>query len=119
MEIAELLDDARFGIVYSPDHAFLYEPEVDGALAERILRRTHQLYLADVVRSGERHRFVFPGEGEVPLREAVTALDAAGFQGFFSFKWEKIWNAELPDAREALPRFLAFMESIEEAQTQR
>ena len=51
-------------------------------------------------------------QGEVPLRAIIAALDARGFAGFFSFKWEKIWNANLPDARTALPRFLAFMRSI-------
>lgn len=110
--IAEQLDHPRFGLVYSPDHTLLHEPEVKGELFERILRRTHEVYIADLNRGEERHRFVYPGEGEVPLRETVAALDAAGFTGFFSFKWEKIWNPDLPDARTALPRFLAFMRSI-------
>jgi hypothetical protein len=44
--------------------------------------------------------------------EVAQQLDAIGFSGFFSFKWEKIWNHDLADARVALPRFLAFMQSL-------
>jgi sugar phosphate isomerase/epimerase len=110
--IADHLDDPRFGLVYSPDHTLLYEPAIDETLAEQVRGLTHEVYVADLVRGNDGHRWVFPGEGEVPLRETVAELDAAGFSGFFSFKWEKIWNPDLPDARAALPRFLAFMRSL-------
>ena len=52
--------------------------------------------MADLVRDGDGQRWIFPGQGEVPLRETIAALDAAGFDGFYSFKWEKIWNPISP-----------------------
>jgi hypothetical protein len=48
----------------------------------------------------------------VPLREAIARLDAADFEGFYSFKWEKIWNPDLPEPQVAMPLFLSFMGSI-------
>ena len=112
VEIARRLGDARFGLVYSPDHALLHEPELGEDLAKQIRSLTHEVYISDLVRGETGHRWVFPGEGEVPLRETVAELDAVGFSGFLSFKWERIWNPELPDARVALPRFVAFVESL-------
>jgi fatty-acyl-CoA synthase len=112
LEIARRLDDPRFGLVYSPDHSFLHEATHGAELLPKIQHWTRQVYLADLVREGDGHRWVFPGEGEVPLRETVARLDAAGFAGFYSFKWEKIWNPDLPEPEVAMPRFIAFMGSI-------
>ncbi len=110
--IARRLDSPRFGLVYSPDHTVLFEPDTDEALLAEIRRWTREVYIADLVREGDGHRWVYPGEGDVPLRETVAALDAAGFRGFYTFKWEKIWNRELPEPEEAFPRFTAFMGSL-------
>jgi sugar phosphate isomerase/epimerase len=112
LDIARRLDDPRFGLVYSPDHSFLYEATRGDELLPEIQAWTHQVYVADLVREGDGHRWVFPGEGEVPLRETISRLDAAGFQGFYAFKWEKIWNPDLPEPEDAMPRFMSFMGSI-------
>jgi fatty-acyl-CoA synthase len=112
LEIARLLDDPRFGLVYSPDHSFMHEATDGDELLPQIQHWTQQVYIADLVREAERHRWVFPGQGEVPLRETITRLDAAGFDGFYSFKWEKIWNPDLPEPQQAMPHFISFMQSI-------
>jgi sugar phosphate isomerase/epimerase len=112
VEIARRLDDPRFGLVYSPDHSFMHEAIHGGALLPQIQPWTHQVYVADLVREGDGQRWVFPGQGEVPLRETIAALDAAGFEGFYSFKWEKIWNPDLAEPEVAMPQFISFMGSI-------
>jgi sugar phosphate isomerase/epimerase len=112
LQIARRLDDPRFGLVYSPDHSFMHEATHGDELLPRIQPWTHQVYVADLVREGDAQRWVFPGQGEVPLRETITRLDAAGFEGFYSFKWEKIWNPDLAEPEVAMPHFVSFMESI-------
>jgi sugar phosphate isomerase/epimerase len=112
LQIARRLDDPRFGLVYSPDHSFMYEATQGDELLPQIQPWTQQVYLADLVREAEGQRWVFPGEGEVPLRETIAQLDAADFDGFYSFKWEKIWNPDLPEPQVAMPHFVSFMGSI-------
>jgi sugar phosphate isomerase/epimerase len=112
LQIARRLDDPRFGLVYSPDHSFMYESTHGDELLAQIQPWTQQVYLADLVREGDGQRWVFPGEGEVPLRETIARLDAAGFEGFYSFKWEKIWNPDLPEPQVAMPHFISFMRAI-------
>lgn len=112
VRLAERLDDPRLGLVFAPDHAHAHErgPVVD--VLEWASPWIREVYVADLVRHGERWKPVLPGEGEVPLREMVNRLEAACFAGFWSFKWEKIWHADLPGPEEAFPRFLAFMHSL-------
>ena len=112
LQIARRLDDPRFGLVYSPDHSFMYEATQGDELLAQIQSWTRQVYLADLVREADGQRWVLPGEGEVPLRETIARLDAADFDGFYSFKWEKIWNPDLPEPQVAMPHFISFMGSI-------
>jgi sugar phosphate isomerase/epimerase len=112
LDIARELDDPRFGLVYSPDHSFMHETNRGGELLPQIQPWTRQVYVADLMREGDGQRWVFPGRGEVPLRETIAALDAAGFDGFYSFKWEKIWNPDLAEPEVAMPQFISFMESV-------
>jgi sugar phosphate isomerase/epimerase len=112
LHIARRLDDPRFGLVYSPDHTFMHETSLGDELLPQIQPWTHQVYVADLVREGDGQRWVYPGQGEVPLRETIASLDAAGFEGFYSFKWEKIWNPDLTESQVAMPHFISFMESI-------
>lgn len=48
-------------------------------------------------------RYVTPGEGELPLEEALRALDARGYDGWVTLEHEKRWHPELPDADAILP----------------
>jgi sugar phosphate isomerase/epimerase len=112
LEIARRLDDPRFGLVYAPDHSFMYESTEGDELLPQIRPWTHQVYIADLVREKDGQRWVFPGQGQVPLRETITRLDATSFGGFYSFRWEKIWNPDLPEPQEAFPHFISFMGSF-------
>ena len=52
---------------------------------------------------------VLPGEGDIPLREIVRAMEKDGYTGYFSLEWEKHWHPELPPIEEALASFTALL----------
>jgi sugar phosphate isomerase/epimerase len=107
MPIAELCGACEnFGLIwdichthaaYGADWRRFYEP-----LAP-FIRHVH---LKDI----KKGVHVLPGEGELPIREVVTALTDNGYDGWFSLEWEKHWHKELPEiepAMESLLRTLA------------
>jgi sugar phosphate isomerase/epimerase len=52
-----------------------------------------------------RRRELVPlGEGEVPVRESLAALRAAGPDSWLTVEWEKRWHPELAEPEVALPR---------------
>ena len=110
--LAELVSHERFGIGFSPDHCVdMDEDPIEAAAALAPFIR--QVYLADRVRLPDgRLRPCLPGDGIAATREVLQALTARGFDGWVSFKWEKPTYPDLPDAREALPRFMGFMSSL-------
>ena len=44
------------------------------------------------------------GDGDVPVRESLALLAAAGYDGWLVVEWEKRWHPELDEPEVALPR---------------
>ncbi|MBI3944317.1 MAG: sugar phosphate isomerase/epimerase [Armatimonadetes bacterium] len=55
---------------------------------------------------------VLPGEGDVPVRDAVRLLRQIGYDGYLSLEWEKAWHPEIPDPEVAFPQFIGKMREI-------
>jgi sugar phosphate isomerase/epimerase len=51
-------------------------------------------------------------EGTVPLREACTALQHGGYDGYLSLEWEKKWHPELAGPEVALPQAVPWLRSF-------
>jgi sugar phosphate isomerase/epimerase len=117
--LAGLVNSDRFGIGFSPDHCVdMGEDPV--ALASHVAAWVRHLHLADRESAngatvGGKLRACLPGEGIVANREVLATLEGQGYDGWVSFKWEKPAYPDLPDAEEALPRFVAFMSAVQPA----
>lgn len=59
-----------------------------------------------VDRPSARHpyTYVLPGDGQMPLGEAMALLERENFSGFVSLEWERHWHPYLPPLRAALAR---------------
>jgi sugar phosphate isomerase/epimerase len=58
------------------------------------VRHTH---IKDAKMEGDKYAYTFIGQGIVPLREAIDALKASGYSGYYSFEWEKMWHPEIAE----------------------
>jgi len=57
-------------------------------------------------------RYVFPGQGQLPLAEAVRLLQNHGYNGWFVFEHEKVWHPELAEPEEAFPAFARWARTL-------
>jgi sugar phosphate isomerase/epimerase len=72
------------------------------------LLKPHILYchLKDGYRLADgKLRYVLLGAGDLPLRAILARFKADGYEGAFSFEWEKKWHAELEAPERAMPHF--------------
>jgi sugar phosphate isomerase/epimerase len=61
---------------------------------------------AHALMSGHRHAdYALFGEGEFPAAECMRLLREAGYDGWFSLEWEKMWHPEIEAPEVALPPF--------------
>ena len=59
--------------------------------------------------AGGTWRLVPLGEGEVPVREMLGLLSAAGYPHWISVEWEKRWHPEIEAPEVALPQHLGLL----------
>lgn len=111
--LAEMVDDQRFGVGFSPDHCVdMGEDPVE--VARYIAAWVGQIHVADRTAPDEngKMRACLPGTGIVHNRRVLEVLTGEGFDGWLSFKWEKPTYPDLPDAEIALPAFVGFIQRI-------
>ena len=53
------------------------------------------------------------GEGDIPLVSIVNRLRKDGYDGYFSFEWERMWHPDLAPAEEVFPHFANFMKQFD------
>jgi sugar phosphate isomerase/epimerase len=89
----------------------LHHPYRVGEAPADVLRalgqRIYLVHVKDARRRGDGWELVPLGEGDVPVRESLAALDAAGYDGWLTVEWEKRWHPELAEPEVALPREVA------------
>lgn len=59
---------------------------------KKYVRHTH---IKDLKMVDGKDKYMFLGEGETPIFEAIDLLAKDKFDGYFSFEWEKLWHPEI------------------------
>jgi sugar phosphate isomerase/epimerase len=78
-------------------------PDVTWGRVHGWIRHVH---LKDSRPEGDKRRYVFIGEGEVPVKEQVRLLVTGGYKGYYSFEWEKRGQPEIPEPETAFPHYV-------------
>ena len=56
--------------------------------------------------------YVLPGEGQLPLAEAIRVLQAHGYDGWILFEQEKRWHPNLAEPEVAFPAFVKWVRPL-------
>lgn len=105
-EVLRRVPSPAFGALWDTHHPYRMgeSPEqVLDVLGERILH----FHVKDANRNEAARTgwdLVLLGEGEVPVRESLTALLGRGYDGWVAVEWEKKWHPHIPDPEVALPQ---------------
>ena len=61
-------------------------------------------------------QYVLPGHGLAPFARFYALIAGSGYDGYYTFEWEKAWHPELAEADVALPVFVQCMRGLEKGQ---
>ncbi len=62
----------------------------------------HHTHIKDAKLVDGNPQYKLMGKGEVPIFEAIDVLYKGGYQGYYSFEWEKLWHPEIDEPEIAL-----------------
>ena len=111
VQLADMIADSRFGLVFSPDSCVSVHEDPEKAVP-LVIPYAKQLYVADGLFEGEKFKHVTPGKGIISFKNIYAALGGENFEGYVTFKWEKIWVPDLDEAEIALPFFANNIKNI-------
>jgi glucosamine-6-phosphate deaminase len=106
--ILERVPSPAVGAVWDPANAFeLGEAPAEG---HRVLgARIRHVHVKDLVAApaGQAHGLpALPGRGTFAPERVLSVLQAAGYDRWISFEWEKKWHPAIEDPDFALPHFI-------------
>jgi len=107
------------GVLWDVGHTTRIGGESPAETLDAIGDRIEYVHLKDAVYDpgNENARedgwvFVLPGEGELPIAEAVRELDDRGYDGWLVFEHEKRWQPHVADPAVAYPTFADWYRSV-------
>lgn len=121
-DICLLLDcipDRAFGALWDMGHTSRVGGETPAETYHAIGSRVGYTHIKDAL-YGPQHalamedgwRYTLPGEGQLPLAEAIRLLKSHGYAGWLQFEHEKRWHPELLEPEVAFPAFVRWVRSL-------
>jgi sugar phosphate isomerase/epimerase len=99
----------QFALLWDAHHSFVAAGEQPADTFAKVGKWVRHTHLKDSKPEGADRRYVLLGAGQVPVREQVRVLAAAGYKGLYGFEWEKKWHPEIEEPEVAFPHYAKTM----------
>ncbi len=100
--IMEAAKHPQVGLVWDAANMYLETNESPEMAFQELKPYIHHAHIKDAKKVDGKISFHFLGEGNLPIYTAIDALYKGGYQGYYSFEWEKLWHPEIAEPELAL-----------------
>jgi fatty-acyl-CoA synthase len=114
--VLDRVDSPRVAALWDSHHPYRVGETLQDVI-EALGPRIAHVHVKDARRTtpdGSDWQLVLLGEGEVPVREQLQALERQGYSGYVSVEWEKKWHPEIAEPEIALPQHIRWLRSVAE-----
>jgi fatty-acyl-CoA synthase len=110
--VLEAVGSTHVAALWDSHHPYRVGESVEQVIAALGPRIAH-VHVKDARRQADGSWQLAPmGEGDVPVRDMIAALDRAGYDGYVAVEWEKKWHPELAEPEIALPQHIAWLRGL-------
>lgn len=111
--VAGMKDTKGFGIVWDIEHSDKTCGDDFMPFYQAIRPCIKHVHIKDYIRGKDgAFTLCLMGEGDIPVKPIVEQLRKDGYDGYFSFEWEKKWVPTLADPEVAFPSYVNYMRSL-------
>jgi len=93
-------------------HPYRFMGEPPKATVQNLDAQIRHAHVKDSIESDGKVRYMMMGQGDVPVREAVGALEDIGYEGFYSLEWVKRWDLTLEAPGIAFAQYAQYMRTL-------
>jgi sugar phosphate isomerase/epimerase len=113
--VMEQVDPEDVGVLWDLHHPYRVvgeQPEDTWAALSPWIEYTHVKDSMVLPDSGGQFQYCLTGEGSIPLEAMYKLLNRNGYDGYYTFEWEKKWHPDIQNAEEAFPHYVQFMRKL-------
>lgn len=105
LQVMQHAEQPNVGLIWDIFNMWSVTGEAPATVFELLKKYIRHTHIKDAVKNGEKYDYTFIGKGIVPLTEAINALKASDYSGYYSFEWEKMWHPEIQEPEDAFPDY--------------
>jgi sugar phosphate isomerase/epimerase len=116
-DIVSLMKDVNHpevGLIWDIVNMWSVTKEPPAVVYPKIASHIRHVHVKDYRMENGKMRQCFVGQGISPIFSGIDALRKAGYKGFYSFEWEKLWHPEIEEPDKALPYYVGVMRAYED-----
>jgi sugar phosphate isomerase/epimerase len=117
--LLDIIDNPAFGALWDMGHTARVGGESPAESYAAIGPRVGYTHVKDAVYDPNHERamadgwyYVLPGEGQLPLAQAIALLRQNGYDDWLLFEHEKRWHPDLAEPEEAFPAFVKWVKPL-------
>jgi sugar phosphate isomerase/epimerase len=97
------------GLIWDMFNMWSVTKEDPASMYKALWPYIYHVHLKDAVYKDGKYQYVWMGRGESPIWSAVDLLHKDGYNGYYSFEWEKLWHPELDEPAPVMTDYVAQM----------
>ena len=97
------------GLVWDVVNMWTITKEPPVQVYEKLKKYIRHTHIKDAKLADGKINYVFLGQGEVPIFDAIDTLAKSGYKGYYSFEWEKLWYPEIAEPELAIADYSKVM----------
>ena len=94
-QIMEMVHHPSVGLVWDVANMWTVTKEPPEQVYAALKNYIHHTHIKDARLINDTPHYVLMGKGDVPIFEAIDLLRKGGYEGYYSFEWEKLWHPEI------------------------
>jgi sugar phosphate isomerase/epimerase len=101
----QMAEHPNTGLVWDTVNMWTVTKEAPADMYKRIKKYIRHTHIKDARLVADKIEYTLMGKGASPIFETIDILSNAGYKGYYSFEWEKLWHPELAEPEIALADF--------------
>jgi fatty-acyl-CoA synthase len=110
--LADILERTGGGALWDIHHPFRFGGEAIAETVKNLGSFIKYVHIKDSVVLNGAVKYTLSGTGTVPIADAVSALKAIGYDGYYSLEWVKRWDLSLEESAIAIPQYVSYMRNL-------
>lgn len=103
------IEEPGLGILWDVHHPYRFFGESPSLTVSRIGKWIRYIHIKDSIIEDGRVRYRMLGEGNLPIKDFLSALGDIGYDGWYTLEWIRRWDMTLEEPGIAFAHFVEYM----------